>query len=305
MKFYFRLQYKMLSRKLTGFGLNPLFGYALLITAFIGISIYFFTKTQFAKYIYVLLATSLITSLNENERTGFLKSCFSGNLYYKIRIIENLFLTLPFVLFLIYKSCFLVALMLLIISISAAFISFNTKLQFTIPTPFFKQPFEFLVGFRKLFWVFIGCYLLTLISISVNNFNLGIFSLLLSFLMCLSFYMNIETEYYVWIYSLNVNQFLFQKIKIALLQSTFLCLPIAVALCLFFSKKIYIVLGFQGLGYIYLITIVFAKYSDFPGKMSLPQTMLIALSICFPPLLLLVSPYFYAQSFKKLTTTLK
>lgn len=305
MKNYFGLQHKMLNRQMTDFGINPVFAYLLLLLAFIGLSIFLFKKTSFAEYIYILMAVSLISRLTETNRNDFLKSCFQDSFYYIIRIIENLIFALPFLIFLTYKSCFLSASVLLLLSGVFAFVSFENKFHFTMPTPFYKQPFEFIIGFRKVFWGFLASYLLTFISISVHNFNLGIFSLLLAFLLCISFYTHTETPFYVWIYSLTPKLFLLKKTKTALLHSTLLCLPIAVNLSLFYSANIYIVFGFCCLGYVFLISIVFAKYSAFPDKMNLPQTILLAISILFPPLLLIFIPYFYIQSIKKLNTILR
>jgi len=46
----------MPNRHLSGFGLNPIIGYLLLLSAFVGLSIYLFIKTEFAENFYTLVA---------------------------------------------------------------------------------------------------------------------------------------------------------------------------------------------------------------------------------------------------------
>ncbi|MBK7030860.1 MAG: hypothetical protein IPH45_17355 [Bacteroidales bacterium] len=57
-----------------------------------------------------------------------------------------------------------------------SFTTHNSRWNFTIPTPFSKHPFEFAVGFRKTFLAWLFAYFLTIMAISVGNFNLGVFS---------------------------------------------------------------------------------------------------------------------------------
>jgi hypothetical protein len=138
------------------------------------------------------------------------------------------------------------------------------------------------------------------LGISVGNFNLGVFSLLLIFFLATTYYTSPEKEYFVWIYKLTPRGFLIDKIKTALWFSTLLCLPVTIALCFFFLKNIHIVLGLQVLCYLYLATMILAKYSRFPGQVNLPEIGIMALSIWFPPILLGIIPYFYIKSVKRL-----
>ena len=302
MKFYFRLQRKRLSRQIAELGISPLIGYILMILGFAAASTYLFVKLQYAEYIYALLGFVCVQSLSRRERTDFLKTCFPDS-YQKVSMVESVIVALPFVCFLVWESHILVAALLLLASAGSAFTSYTSNLQLTIPTPYGRRPFEFLIGFRRMWWLFGCCYLLTCISLTVGNIALGIFSLIASFLLCLSFYGETEPMYYVWIYSLNPKQFLLQKIKTALLQSSLLCLPIAIAL-LFHPDSAYIVAGVLVLGYLYMVNMVVAKYSSFPYKVGLLQGILSAVGMALPPLLLAVIPYFYFKSINRLNTIL-
>jgi len=305
MNFYFSLQFRMHNRRMKDFGLNPIIGYFFSIISYIGLSCLLFYMTKYAPYIYILITIGIISKLNSANRNDFLKVCFSTKKYFQLRMIENMILTFPFVLFLIYKSEYLCALILPILSELIALVNIDNKLNFTIPTPFFKYPFEFTVGFRNTFFVFAFVYFLTFMAIYVGNFNLGFFTILVVFITCMSFYSKPERAYYVWIFSLNPKSFLFRKIMIALLFSTILSLPILLSMSIFFPDKIWILLIFQGIGYIYLTTVILAKYADFPEEINFSQGVLFFLGLVFPPFILVIIPLFYSQSVYSLNKILK
>ena len=142
-------------------------------------------------------------------------------------------------------------------------------------------------------------------GISVGNLNLGIFSLILTLLSCLNYYTNSEDEFYVWIFSLTPKEFVRYKLKNIIHYSTILCLPIIISLSIFFYTKIDIIVGFQFLGYLFIFTTMLAKYSVFPEKLNIRFVIVFALTVWLPPLLLLIIPYLYLQSTKKLKETLQ
>ena len=290
----------MLNRKITEFGLNPTLGYLLMMVIFIALSLMLFLKTAFANYIYLALALSSVTALSEGFRTDFLKSIFSDKEYLKIRCFENAIIALPFTLFLLFKNEWLIAFIVPVAAASLAFFNFRNQLNYTIPTPFKKLPFEFIVGFRNTYYLFLGSYFLTFMAIQVGNFNLGIFAMLLVFAVCLSFYVKPEDEYFVWIFSKTAKQFIFSKIAFAFIGSTVLVLPILISLLLFFTSNWWILLIVMCAGYLYLMTIVLAKYAAYPREINVPQAIIIALGVWLPPLLLGIMPFFYKKSIKNL-----
>lgn len=304
MKEYFLLQFKMTNRKLTDFGLNPIIGFILLLTGFIGLSIYLFSKTEFAEYVFILIALSFVSKLSETRRNDFLKYCFIDTEYQKLRLTENYIIALPFIAFLVYEQLFPSVILLTILTLLMALVNFNSTFNYTLPTPFYKRPFEFAVGFRSTFYLFFFAYFLTFMAISVGNFNLGIFALLLVFLVSLSFYSKPENEYYVWSFITTSKGFIIEKIKVGLVYSTILSIPILIVLGIFFLSEINTLLIFQLLGYVYLVTIILAKYSAYPNEMNLPQGILIGISLLFPPILIGIIPFFYLQSTKRLNDIL-
>ncbi len=295
----------MTNRRFKDTGFEPLLAYLILTVGFVGLSIYLFHKTEFAEYIFLLSALTLIGKLSETRRTEFLKICFGDTKLKKIRVTENLICSLPFLIFLLYKQLFLSALLLLVLATTLALLTFRTTLNFTIWTPFSKSPFEFTTGFRKTFYLFFAAYALTAIAVSVNNFNLGVFAMLLVFATTLSYYTKPENEYYVWIYNVNAKEFLFSKIKTAILFSTSLALSIAIVIAIFYPQNIGILLLFFLVGWTFLISVIVSKYSAYPDEMNITQGILLALCIWFPPILVILIPYLFKKSENRLSSLLK
>lgn len=294
----------MINRRFKDTGFEPLLAYIILIFVFIRLSVYLFYKTEFAEYVYLLFALTLTGKLSETRRNEFLKFCFGDSKLKKIRIIENLILTFPFLVFLIYEQRFLSASILIILTTILALASFRTNLTFTLWTPFSKRPFEFTTGFRNTFYLFLAAYALTFIAVFVNNFNLGVFAMLLVFATTLGYYTKPENEYYVWTYNLAPKQFLFSKIKTAMLFSFLIIFPILFTLGVFFQQNINVLSLFFLLGWAFLICMIVSKYAVFPDEMNLTQGILLALCLWFPPLLIVLIPYLFRKSENRLSSLL-
>ena len=294
----------MVNRKMIDFGLPLLIGFTLLTFVFILLSNHLFENTEFAVYVYGLIAISFVSKLSEPKRNDFLKLIYNKDKYRKLRVVENIIYCLPFTLFLVYKNQFAFSSILNLLVIIITLLNFSTNVNATIPTPFSKKPFEFTVGFRKTFYIFPITYFLTYISVSVENFNLGVFSILLIGITCFSYYSKIENKYFVWNCNLSSKEFLLEKIKTCLINFSLLILPITLTLGIVFFNQIDVLIVFILLCYAYLLAIVFAKYSAFPNNMHLSQGILFALSFMFPPMLLIIIPLFYSQSIKKLNVIL-
>ncbi|MDR0438211.1 MAG: hypothetical protein LBH22_07935 [Bacteroidales bacterium] len=307
-KEYFKLQYKIIKRKLSDSS-PPIVGYLLallILLAFVGLSMFLFHKMAFAPYVYVLISVYFTSKLSEIKRNDFLKICFENKPYRKLRILENLIVALPFVIFLIYKQQFYPIIILVVITVLIALLTFKTTYSITIPTPFYKKPFEFTVGFRTTFFMFFMAYGLAVIAAVVDNFNLGMFSLILIFLTILTYYLKPENEYFVWSYSFTPAKFLVEKIKTAFLFSFYLCSPILILLSIFYFENLGVMLLFTLLGYLYLTTLILAKYSAYPNEMSLPQVIILVFCLVFPPpILIVVIPIFASKSVNKLKEFLK
>jgi hypothetical protein len=305
MKHYFRLQLTMLNRQFTEMRINPIVGYLFSIFAFIGISLVLFSKTEYANYIYLAISLILTQRLSEVNRTTFLKICFIKKDYIKLRLIENLLSSIPFFIFLIFKSNYISALFLMTLSCLLSFISLENKSNFTLPTPFKRTPFEFIIGFRKSILLFVFCFVLGIISIRVNNFNLGAFSVALTLISCITFYFLTENEFYVWVYSLKSKAFIFHKIKILFFSTLLLTLPLIILLIIFFPSKVLALSVILALGILLNILFVLMKYSIYPLQVNIKMGILMFISFNFFPSLLITIPYLYKKTINNLKTILE
>lgn len=305
MKYYLSLQIKFFNRHIKANDIHPAFAYIFLLAVFIFFSVYLFNQTEYAPYIYFFIPIPVWGWLTASKRNSFLKTSFTPKTYRSLRALENLTVAFPFAAFLAFKNHYLVGFSILFMGIIFSFFQVKKQGNFTIPTPFYKYPFEFTAGFRRNFLFIISSWILTGIGIIVNNFNLSVFGLILIFLCGLSFYTLPENKFFIWIYSKNPNQFLFHKIKIAFWYILILSAPCLISLLIFFPEKCFIILAFQGIGFLIVCESLLGKYAVYPAELNLPQALAIAFSVLFPPLLVVLLPLFYWLSLKKLNPILK
>lgn len=304
-KAYFSLRIQLVKRQLFDFGIHPIVAIILLPAIFVFVSMLLFSKTENANSIYVFIALSFCTVLSEKKRNDFLKFNFPTSSYRWIRFSENFIVVVPFILFLAIRSEFFHSIIALVFSAALALISIQKKDGIVIPTPFSRKPFEFTVGFRNTYFLLIFAYFITLMSVLYGNFNLGVFALILIFLLSLSFYLNPENEFFVWSFNMKSPRFIFEKAKIAVFYLSILSAPVLLVLAIFFSQSLQALLVVQLLGFVSIIVFILAKYAAYPAQISLPQLVILGLGLYLPPALLLIVPVFYIQAVKHLNELLE
>jgi len=300
MKFYFHLQMQRLFRWLKHRGVHPVFALVVGVVLFLLLSNFLFYKTVLAKWIYPVLPIIIVLALSATNRNDLLKTIFDRASYILARVMENGIVVLPFVLYLIYEGEYLVSLTLITIALLLSYYTSRQNWNKTIPTPFKKFPFEFIVGFRKTFWFIIMAYFLIVKGMQVDNYNLSLFGLFLLFLCSMTYYGKAEDEYFVWIYNVNAITFLKKKLFTSLICISILTILGLVMLLLGFPKNLWITLGVYILGYVFLTSMIVVKYSAFPHEMNVPQALLYAISLILPPMLFITIWIFYSQSKKRL-----
>ena len=82
-------------------------------------------------------------------------------------------------------------------------------------------------------------------------------------------------------------------------------MPVFLLLSIFCFENIGVLLLFTLLGYLYLTMIILAKYAAYPYEMDFAQAIIVALTFAFPPMLIVVIPFFANQSINKLKLLLK
>ena len=298
MKQYFYLQYKMINRSFVAFGVPIILGYTLPFLSFVYFSEYLFSKTDFAPYILLLLAITIVAKLSGKDRNEFLKTYFKS--YYKLRVLENSIIILPFSVCLLYKGYWEFMPIIMILSLLMAIITVKNIFTYVIPTPFYKYPFEFTEGFRKTYLIFPVAYYITYESINVGNLNLGLFSIILIYLIIMIFYSSPENEYFVWSYKLNAKQFLIKKLRSSIYYSLLLSAPIVLSLGISFYKDIELIMSFFLISLTSLIALILAKYSAYPNKMNISHGVLLISTLLVPPFLIIIVPYFYIKALKSI-----
>lgn len=305
MKYYFLLQYERFKRFTTDSGINFLLAIIIAVIGFIILSHLIFGKINLAAYVYSASCVFFVNLLGKEDRNNFLKTIYNKSNYRKIRLIENNVVAFPFLLFLIYMQLYWIGFVLIVlVSIFSLFNSVK-GFNYAFPTPFFNRPFEFIIGFRRFFGLFLLSYILTIITIQVENFNLGIFALLITIFTCVGFYNKSETAFFVWIYNLNATQFLKQKMVAALLFYSLLSFPIVISLIIFNPDNWYFTFVFYLVGILYIFLSLLGKYAYFPSEINVIQGFAIGFTIIFPPLILIIIPIFYSKSKQKLNFFLK
>lgn len=304
--YYFSLQFKLFNRKLEGLGISPLWGYLLLLIVFLIFSGLIFLRIdeKYAGFIYAFFGLQATFMLADQRRNNFIKSIFSVNDHRKIRLIENVLLTIPYLIILCIKYQFLIAILLLVIAGLVSIINMRQNFNFTIPTPFGRRPFEFLTGFRKTILIFPIAIYISIQALIVLNFNLSLSVLGLLYLIIFSYYLNSEDKYFVWIWSKSPPDFLKTKIITAISQSLIITIPISIICLLIDPTYWYVIPIILIVGSVYLTTIILAKYSNYPDQMSVPQALIMTLALVFPVLLIFIIPLFYKKSIRSLNQVL-
>ena len=305
MKYFFQLQYRRLERKMSEFGVIPLLGVAILVILFVLLSKYLFYKIEEAHWFYVAISLLFVINLGNSSRIEKLSKIFKKNEFERIRLIENLSLAIPFSLFILYEGVWLFAMIPLLLALILFKLNINFSRSIVWPTPFKKFPFEFIIGFRKSLFLIILAYFLFVKGIHVDNANLSIASMGMLFLISMSYCSKPERIYFIWIFNKTTITFLSYKIQSALSCTLILTLPMLIGLVIFFSNRLWAVSLVFFIGFLLVVTMILAKYSAFPKEISLPQALLIGLSLWFPPFILFTIPIFYKQALKRLKPFVK
>lgn len=304
MKEYFFIQLKRGTRFFSDNGLNPILGYIFTILLFILISLVV-TSLNYGVYFYLGIALFIATKLSDINRNEFLKNCFLRYSYIKIRILENILIILPFCFILIYKGYYLITSILIIISIVMSQVNINKINGFVLPTPFYKEPFEFAVGFRNTFIFFLFPYFLAFKAYEVDNFNLIYASYISILIIVITYYYDIEDVFFVWIFNMSAKEFLMMKLLTASKYTIMLCIPILLFSVFSFPNKILIQFCMVAVIIFAIIFTILLKYSTYPNKIEPSIAKILIFGIFFPPFLLISLPILYRNSINKLKNHLE
>lgn len=300
---YYKLRVKLIGRALKETGISPLFALVIATLLF-----WFFLKNplidfKYVNYIYLLVPLFLVSkNAYYTEKNKFLRKICSTKEYQFIHLSENILISLPFIVFLIYKGKLYMAAGSALVLILISFLKIHFKTRFVLPTPFGKHPFEFTMGFRKNILFFLFSFMLAILAVYFDNQNLGLFSLLLTFFVASFFYLNPENPFFLWQSNSTGKAFLHEKIKIASYYGVLLSSPIFIILSLFFFDELFKIILIEVVGIGIVNVGLLSKYMVYPQKINLTEALNIALSIIFPPIILFFLPFLYYEAKKNLNT---
>ncbi|MFT7105440.1 MAG: hypothetical protein ACJAQ5_002561 [Flavobacteriales bacterium] len=304
MNYYFKLQVTRASRFFRDQGIHPWLGAILACALFISSAFYAKSQLEYAEWYIALIGISVVMKSSNEIRIQFLEGIFQTKSLRPIRLIEQHLFALPFLLFLIASSDWLPAACLYLATVLSAFMVVSNKTRKGIPTPFAKNPFEYIVGFRKTWIVFPFAMLVLLLGWKEENGGLAIASIAIVALVSMSFGYKPEVPEYIWMHSKSPKQFLLHKLKNTVLQAQILLLPFTITSVLLFPDFGLVATIVHLMCTLFLVTLVLAKYAAYPYEINVSQSMLLGLCLWFPPLFIAVLPKFFLDGIKKLTPLL-
>lgn len=294
---YFDLQWKRFKRFSEGHGLD-LFLW-LPISAVLMTAYWFIVPLLtgvYAEWVYWGTAVFILLQLSNRSSNLFFFDILDNNDFYKIRLIENGIVSSFFAISFIRLGEYWYGLALLLISGGLAFFINKTKPLFNIPTPFNRYPFEYVIGFRKNWALYLLAYLLCGIALYVGNFNLGLFTLIVCFWIGMLFYSYHEPIDFVWMHTDTARDFIWRKLLSGSANACISVLLINLGLLLFFPDSWYWLILANGVGTLYICIAILMKYTFYPSSVNILQGILLTIAILFPPVLLLLLPYYYVKS---------
>lgn len=309
MKFYLLLELKRVSRKIRELGFNPIVVLLFLSVALPLAGYTLISSLTVGSYLFSAVGVSMVLSFQTRKKRRFYSQIMPLKDVMFYSLIEALLVVSPFVLILSVcgkwtESVVITSLVVLNV-LAHERDAFSIKSRVLImPTPFKNHPFEMIIGFRKVWMVYLILLLITTQAIEVDNYNLGLAVLIISAVVTLFFYSKPEPDYYVWIHRHKSHEFLILKLKQSVIGVTVLLVPQMMLLFLFFPDKIHLTCFGWFVGVLYMALGVFSKYAYYPNEMNVIQSISVALSILMPPLLLLAIPVFWTKANNRLKNTL-
>ncbi|SMG06162.1 hypothetical protein [Sphingobacterium psychroaquaticum] len=301
MNYYFALQYRIAKRSIEEVGVPFWVGMLVLIGLLIA---GYFICQRFPDYADLLLlytGTSFLLTQTGSQRIDFLKTTFPEKKFRKVRLCESLLYILPLVILAGLVGAWFA---LGILPIAAYLFAMNTltfQTRRSFPTPFRKYPFEFIILFRKFFWLFVALYGLGAIGIYVDNFNLSIFAAAVIILVAVGdAYSVIEPEEILWSNSRSPDRFLGYKIGRGAIQLSGLILPLLTLMSFFFREQTPWIALCWIIGCLLLALMVVLKYKSYPKPIGLIEGFSFVICIFIPILVFALFPYYYSKAKKNI-----
>lgn len=300
MKFYYRLQFLSLKRSLEEAGLSIAAALVILVLGYAGL---FYAAKQSPTIVSLLLLFvqySLLLPVNDKDRRDFMKQLFPTRDYSRMLLYENILITLPLVIIAVYSSVWLAMLGFLVLPLVYHQLATWHIYGASMPTPFWRKPFEFIILFRRWWLVLVILHVLLGIALYVGNENLAFILLFVQIMLSLKAYDVVEDELLVWNYSLSPQDFLLRKLKRGILHCLLLNALMLFALLIAFPENVLIIALIVVVGLLLLLLSILMKYSSYPRRPGVGEILITISAIVTMILIPYLYYYFYKKSIQQL-----
>lgn len=271
----------LFGRRIRNFGLHPIFGFLLLSIILFVLPAFLLESQKYYAPLYFCSGLISFIPLNKKERCDFLKNCHLKKYYYLTRCVENIIVSLPYMIIFIIHQKYIYAFSIFVFAILTLFLSLK-RISIIIPTPLSKSSFEYILGFRCSFVLIFGLYFICFKAAVYQNIALGLISLIFLFVIFMGYFFYAEPDYYVWIYKLSPRDFLNRKTNYMLRNTLILTSLPASLLCISFPQDILLVLYFFVHGLCSLMCSILLKYYKYPAPMNVGEALLLTFTITCP-----------------------
>ncbi|MBC6401975.1 MAG: hypothetical protein GDA42_13120 [Ekhidna sp.] len=305
MCYYFRLQWLIIVRTIKSIGLHWVISGPALIIVFLGLSV-LLNSREYGSFLYMLLAIFLLYQTTNQRRLQFLRKQFDKLRFIIVRLLENIAVVSPFLIFYLFNQDFLEFSILSLTTLMLVFFKKKSFGLFTLPHPFAKYDYEWISAFRKYFLLPFPFLFIYIMGVIVQNYMLSLIcACLLMLILVLPFQEAMEKPVLIWQYNLSTASFLKFKIRRIMLYSIgffILFIPIIAK-----NPDKWIFISFV---YVWCFLTVVAgfltKYSRYPSVTSqINQSIVIAVSLAvfIQPYLAFIALFIiYMQSINSLSS---
>jgi hypothetical protein len=294
--YYLKLEWKLINRKLKKVGFNLTLFWIVVPALFTLIALNLVQKDTISAWV-LLGGFSLLFQVPRSKmHHNFLEANLGKLNIILIRITRNLLISIPLViLFLVFHKWQQIIALLVFAILFSNFRAPQLN-YFAIPTPYRKFSFEFIIGFRRFFWIWLILPPAVWVGSAYDNYSIALVALSIVMIIQIQFYNVQEPVWYIWNESKTPSEFLFHKFKIGTICST-----IANTIPVFFvgailPESIWMVAALFMLALVMTIFSILSKYAWIPNQISTLQGILFACNLFFPPLLLFTIPYLYKKA---------
>jgi len=294
------IQWRRLQRYLQSLGLPPAVGLFILVFLFGLLSWRLMVAYSWGPYVYLVLMVYAGQLLGRPERRETIRQWSGPGYYWRIRLWEQLLLSLPFALVLLILNDWWFGPLAVALSLLSLWTPSIPQGRFYLPLPFGKKPFEYTTGIRKQAWMLLVVVFFVVMGFVVSNPGLTVFGFTILMLLPMGWVGQLEPVPYLWQHCQSPTTFLWQKWRTGLEHQLYLGLPLALVLN-FLLPDMRLAIGIiLVVGIVAQSAVLLAKYASYPRDIDFVHAILVATGIVFLPVMVVVVPFLGRKAIENL-----